>query len=258
MTDTTPLALITGANRGIGRATALELARRGHDVVVTYRSHADEAAGVVAEIQGLGRRAAALELDTADVASIERLVAALPGALRDSFGRETLDVLINNAGMGADTQLGATTAEVLDRLYATHVRGVYLLTQALATPTTGGSLLADGASVVNLGTGLTRFVHVGRDAYAAMKGAVGVLTRYWAQELGPRGIRVNTVAPGPVETAFSGWEGNAQVRKVFADGAAAGRSAVAEDISGVIASLVQPGSAWVTAQRIEASGGYRL
>ncbi|WP_062385383.1 SDR family NAD(P)-dependent oxidoreductase [Demequina iriomotensis] len=253
-----PLALVTGANRGIGRATAEELARRGHDVVLTYRGHADEAAHAVAAIEALGRRAAALRLDIADPADVERFVGELRTTLRSTWGRDAVDVLVNNAGAGADTRLGATTAEVLDTLYATHVRGIYLLTQALATPTDGVALLADGGSIVNLGTGLTRFVHIGRDAYAAMKGAVGVLTGYWAQELGPRGIRVNTVAPGPVETHFSGWVGNDAVRQVFADGTALGRSAVATDIAGVIASVADPASAWVTAQRIEASGGYRL
>ncbi len=257
-TTTAPLALVTGANRGIGRATAEELARRGHDLILTYRSHADEAAEVVAAVEALGRTAVALPLDTAQPEDIARFVGALDGILAATFSRDSIDVLVNNAGFGADTQLGATTAQVLDDLYATHVRGVYLLTQALAVRGSEPSLLADGGSIVNLGTGLTRFVHVGRDAYAAMKAAVGVFTRYWAEELGPRGIRVNTVAPGPVETHFSGWVGNEAVRKVFADGTALGRSANAEDIAGVIASIVEPGSAWVTAQRLEASGGYRL
>ncbi|WP_062464119.1 SDR family NAD(P)-dependent oxidoreductase [Demequina soli] len=253
-----PLALVTGANRGIGRATAEELARRGHDVVLTYRGHAEEAAEAVEAIAALGRTAIALRLDVASTEDVARFVPELRAAIRDTWGRDTLDVLVNNAGAGADTRLGATTADVLDALYATHVRGAYLLTQAIAAPAEGAPLLADGGSIVNLGTGLTRFVHVGRDAYAAMKGAVGVLTGYWAQQLGSRGIRVNTVAPGPVETHFSGWMGDEKVRQVFADGTALGRSAVATDVAGVIASLVAPGSAWVTAQRIEASGGYRL
>ncbi|WP_084125180.1 SDR family NAD(P)-dependent oxidoreductase [Demequina sp. NBRC 110054] len=257
-TSRTPLALVTGANRGIGRATAEELARRGFDLVLTYRSHAEEAEEVAAAIEALGRRAVTVPLDVARPEDIDRFAGDLRTMLARDFGDAGLDVLVNNAGFGADTRLGETTAQVLDDLYATHVRGAYLLTQALATPVEGETLLEDGASIVNLGTGLTRFVHLGRDAYAAMKAAVGVLTRYWAEQLGPRGIRVNTVAPGPVETHFSGWVGNETVREVFADGTALGRSAVAEDISGVIASLVEPGSAWVTAQRIEASGGYRL
>ncbi|WNM28008.1 SDR family oxidoreductase [Demequina capsici] len=255
---TSPIALVTGANRGIGRATVEELARRGHDIVLTYRSHADEAAEAVRVVEAEGRRAVALQLDIADAAAIEPFVAALRAALHETWGATTIDALVNNGGMGATTTLGTTGVQVLDELFATHVRGVYLLTQALATPAEGDPLLADGGSIVNLGTGLTRFVHVGRDAYAAMKGAVGVLTGYWAQELGPRGIRVNTVAPGPVETQFSGWVGDDTQRKVFADATALGRSSVASDIAGVIATLVEPGAAWVTAQRIEASGGYRL
>ncbi|WP_084078940.1 SDR family NAD(P)-dependent oxidoreductase [Demequina sp. NBRC 110057] len=254
----TDITLITGANRGIGRATALELVRRGHDVVLTYRSHRDEADAVVADIEAMGRRAVALELDIADADAIAPFAQALRAALAEHWDGAALTAVINNAGQGADTTLATTDAATLDALYATHVRGVYLLTQAIAAPANGAPLLADGGAVLLLGTGLTRFVHVGRDAYAAMKGAVDVLTRYWAQELGGRGIRVNQVAPGPVETAFSGWEGNEQVRQVFAEGTALGRSATADDIAGVIAGVLDPGAAWVTAQRIEASGGYRL
>lgn len=254
----TEITLITGANRGIGRATALELARRGHDVILTYRSHGQEADAVVAEIAALGRRAAAVKLDVADAAAIPPFADALRSVLAEQWAGAPLTAVVNNAGQGADTTLATTDAETLDALYATHVRGVYLLTQALTASENGGALLADGGAVVLLGTGLTRFVHVGRDAYAAMKGAVDVLTRYWAQELGPRGIRVNQVAPGPVETAFSGWEGNEQVRRVFADGTALGRSATADDVAGVIAGVLDSGATWVTAQRIEASGGYRL
>lgn len=254
----TPITLITGANRGIGRATAVELARRGHDIVLTYRSHSEEADAVVAEVEALGRRAAALALDVADASAVVPFAGRLREVLSTRWGTTQLTAIVNNAGQGADTTLATTDAATLDALYATHVRGVYLLTQALVTPADGESLLSDGGAVVLLGTGLTRFVHVGRDAYAAMKGAVDVLTRYWAQELGARGIRVNQVAPGPVETAFSGWEGNERVRKVFADATALGRTAVADDIAGVIAGVVDPGAGWVTAQRIEASGGYRL
>ncbi len=253
-----PLALVTGASRGIGRATALELARRGYDLVLTYRTHPEEGEAVAAEILALGRSALVLPLDVADPDSIERFVRALGARLDGEPGDARLQVLVNNAGHSGATRLGETSIEVLDGLYATHVRGTYLLTQALAAPATGEPLLADGGSIVNLGTGLTRFVTLGYDAYASMKGAVGVLTRYWAQQLGPRGIRVNTVAPGPVETDFSGWKGNDAVRQMFADDTALGRGAVADDAAGVIASLVTPDTAWVNAQRIEASGGYRL
>lgn len=254
----TQITLITGANRGIGRATALELARQGHDIVLTYRSHAQEADAVVADIEALGRRAVALALDVADASAIAPFAARLREELASRWAGVQLTAIVNNAGHGADTTLATTEAATLDGLYATHVRGVYLLTQALVTPADAAPLLADGGDVVLLGTGLTRFVHVGRDAYAAIKGALDVLTRYWAQELGARGIRVNMVAPGPVETAFSGWEGNDQVRRVFADATALGRGALAEDVAGVIAGVLAPGAGWVTAQRIEASGGYRL
>ena len=186
---TTKIALITGGNRGLGRATALALAGTGTDVILTYRSNADEAAAVVDEITARGRRAVALRLDTTDVA-FDGFVDAVRAALKETWDRDTFDHLVNNAGIAASTPLGETTSETLDSLFAVHVKGVFLLTQALVP------LLADGGRIVNTSSGLARFTGPGYSAYGAMKGAVEVLTRYWAQELGPRGITVNVVAPG--------------------------------------------------------------
>jgi NAD(P)-dependent dehydrogenase (short-subunit alcohol dehydrogenase family) len=250
---TAKIALITGGNRGLGRATALALAGAGTDVVLTYRSNADEAAAVVDEITARGRRAVALRLDTTDVA-FDGFVDAVRGVLKETWDRDTFDHLVNNAGISASTPLGETTPETLDALYAVHVKGVFLLTQALVP------LLADGGRIINTSSGLARFTGPGYSAYGAMKGAVEVLTRYWAQELGPRGITVNVVAPGPVATDFGGGylRDNPQVREAMGARAALGRIGEPDDIGALVAALLAEGTHWMTGQRIEASGGTLL
>jgi NAD(P)-dependent dehydrogenase (short-subunit alcohol dehydrogenase family) len=254
MTTTTsaPIALITGGNRGLGRATALALAAAGVDPIITYRSNEAEAAEVVAAVQALGRRAAALALDTADVASFGAFAEALRGTLFD--GRDTFDILVNNAGHGLYATIAETTEQQFDDLFAVHVKGVFFLTQTLM------ALLADGGQVVNVSSGLTRLTAPGSGAYAAAKSAVETLTRYLALELGARGITVNVVAPGAVPTDF----GNGHVREdpalqeLLVGQTALGRLATAEDIGLAIAGLVTTSGRWITAQRIEASGGLRL
>lgn len=247
-------ALVTGGNRGLGRAAALALAADGTDVVLTYRQHEDEATTVVDEVTATGRRAAALRLDTGDAAD----VAAFPGRLAEvlsTWGEDRFDVLVNNAGHAVPTPLGGTTAEDLQSLFDVHVRGVFLLTQGLAP------LLRDGGRVVNLSSGLARFVHPGGlSAYGAMKAAVEALTRYWALELGERGVTVNVVAPGPVATDFGGGRVRdaADVRAALGAQAALGRVGEAADIGPVVAALASPALGWVTGQRLEASGGTRL
>jgi NAD(P)-dependent dehydrogenase (short-subunit alcohol dehydrogenase family) len=252
MTDP-KIALITGGNRGLGRATALALAEAGTDVVLTYRSNADEAAAVVDEITALGRRAVALQLDTTDVA-FDGFVDALRSALKETWDRDTVDHLVNNAGVGATTPLGETTPETLDTLFAVHVKGVYLLTQALLP------LLADGGRIINTSSGLARFTGPGYSAYGAMKGAVEVLTRYWAQELGLRGITVNVVAPGPIATDFGGGylRDSDQVRDHLSGLIAMGHVGDPDDIGAAVAALASDAMGWVTGQRVEASGGMNL
>ena len=176
------------------------------------------------------------------------------GVLKETWDRDTFDHLVNNAGISASTPLGETTPETLDALYAVHVKGVFLLTQALVP------LLADGGRIINTSSGLARFTGPGYSAYGAMKGAVEVLTRYWAQELGPRGITVNVVAPGPVATDFGGGylRDNPQVREAMGARAALGRIGEPDDIGALVAALLADGTHWMTGQRIEASGGTLL
>ena len=247
----TSITLVTGASRGLGRNTALSIARHGGDVVVTYHSRSDEAQAVVAEIQSLGRKAVALQLDTGDVAAFAPFAERLRSALRDTWSRDTLDHLINNAGHGDYALIGDTTEAQFDGLVNVHFKGVYFLTQTLLP------LIADGGRIVNLSSGLTRTSFPGYAVYAAAKGAVEVLTRYMAKELGARGIAVNTVAPGAIETDFGGGavRDNPDINKLFAGMTALGRVGVPDDIGPMIASLLSQDNRWVTAQRIEVSGG---
>jgi len=248
------IALITGGSRGLGRSTALKLAEQGVDVVLTYRSNASEAAKVVAQIEQMGRRAVALPLDVGDSKSFRDFAAVLKRTLAQTWQREQFDFLVNNAGMGVHASFAETTEAQFDELVNVHFKGTFFLTQALLP------LLTDGGRIVNISSGLARFALPGYAAYAAMKGGVEVLTRYLAKELGARGISVNTVAPGAIETDFGGGavRDNAQLNAMVASQTALGRVGLPDDIGGAIASLLSPGSAWVNAQRIEVSGGQSI
>ncbi|MBB3222363.1 SDR family NAD(P)-dependent oxidoreductase [Pseudoduganella umbonata] len=250
----TTISLVTGASRGLGRNTALAIARGGGDVILTYQSRAEDAQAVVAEIEALGRKALAFRLDSGDTASFPAFAETLHGALRDTWQRDTFDHLVNNAGHGEYAPLADTTEAQFDRLVDVHFKGVFFLTGALLP------LLADGGRIVNLSSGLTRITFPGYAAYAAMKGAVEVMTRYMAKEFGGRGIAVNTVAPGAIETDFGGGavRDNADLNRTLAQMTALGRVGVADDIGPMIASLLSPGNRWVTGQRIEVSGGQGL
>lgn len=247
----TKIALVTGASCGLGRNTALSIARHGGDVVLTYHNRVDEAEAVVEEIQAMGRKAVALQLDTGEVGAFTGFAERLQATLRETWNRETFDHLVNNAGHGDYALIGQTTEEQFDRLVDVHFKGVYFLTQTLLP------LLADGGRIVNLSSGLTRVCFPGYGAYAAVKGAVEVLTRYMAKELGSRGIAVNTVAPGAIETDFGGGavRDNQEINKLFAGLTALGRVGVPDDIGPMVASLLAEENRWVNAQRIEVSGG---
>lgn len=248
------ITLVTGASRGLGRSTALSIARHGGDVVLTYQSRSEDAQAVVAEIQGMGRKAVALQLDTGDTATFASFADQLRKALHDTWSSETIDHLVNNAGHGDYALISQTTEAQFDRLVNVHFKGVFFLTQTLLP------LIADGGRIVNLSSGLTRMTNPGYAAYAAAKGAVEVLTRYLAKELGERGITVNTVAPGAIETDFGGGvvRDNPDVNKHLAEVTALGRVGLPDDIGPMIASLLSEDNRWVNAQRIEVSGGQGL
>ncbi|MEU7887646.1 SDR family oxidoreductase [Microbispora bryophytorum] len=245
------IALITGGNRGLGRATALALAERGVDVVITYRAGKDQAEEVVESVTALGRTAVALPLDTAVVARFGDFTDELRRTLRERWHRDDFDYLVNNAGIAVTAAFADTTESEFDALIDVHLKGVFFLTQKLLP------LIADGGRIVNLSTGLTRFTSVGQAAYASVKGAVEVLTRYLAKELGPHGITVNTVAPGPVATDFAGgvMRDDEGFRAMLASQTALGRVGEPADVGGAIGALLADGSGWITGQRVEVSGG---
>jgi NAD(P)-dependent dehydrogenase (short-subunit alcohol dehydrogenase family) len=249
----TKIALITGANRGLGRAAALALAAEGLDVMVTYRSNEDEANGTVADVERQGRRGVALRLDTIATGTFAAFAGDVRAALA-AWDRDKLDVLVNNAGSAQAAPFGETTEAQFDEMFGVHVKGPYFLTQELLP------LLADGGAIVNLSTGLTRFANAGYSAYGAAKGAIDVLTRYQALELGPRAIAVNAIAPGPTATDFGGghMRDDEALRAHLASLIAMGRVGEPEDVGAAIAGLVVHSGRWTTGQRIEVSGGTRL
>jgi len=248
------LALVTGGSRGLGKSMALHLAQRGVDVILTYRTRADEARKVVDAIRAMGRKAVALPLDAGDTKSFGPFVESVREALADAWKRHDLDALVNNAGHGAYASFAQTSEAQFDDLMNTHLKGPFFLTQRLLP------LIADGGRIVNVSSGLARFSLPGYAAYAVMKGGVEVLTRYLAAELGPRRISVNTIAPGAIATDFGGGavRDNPELNAMIAGQTALGRVGVADDIGGAVALLLAPESRWINGQRIEASGGIHL
>ena len=248
------ITLVTGSSRGLGRNTALAVARSGGDVIVTYHSRADEAEAVVAEIEALGRKAASLQLDTSKAATFPDFADRLRTALNQTWQRATFDHLVNNAGYGEYALIAETTEAQFDAMVAVHFKGTFFLTQTLLP------LIADGGRVVNLSTGLTRFALPGYAAYAAAKAAVEVLSVYMAKEFGARGIAVNTVAPGAIETDVGGGavRDNAELNQHLSSITALGRVGVPDDIGPMIAALLGDANRWVNAQRIEVSGGQAI
>jgi NAD(P)-dependent dehydrogenase (short-subunit alcohol dehydrogenase family) len=251
--DVRRVAVVTGGSRGIGRSAVLELAARGVDVVFTYCTNAEAADEVAAEGREHGRRVTALRLDVADVDVLDSFVDNLRVELSD-MGADRFDYLVNNAGIWHTASFTDTTAADLDRLYAVNVRGVFLVTQKLVP------LLRDHGRILNLSSGLVRFVFPGKAAYAVSKGAIEPLTRYLAAELGARGIRVNTLAPGATATDFSGGviRDDPNYRKRVGDITALGRPAEPEEIGSVVAALLSDDMRWINGERVEASGGMRL
>ena len=247
------IALITGGSRGLGRNMAHHLAAKGTDIIFTYRTRKDEADAVVADLALMGRKAVALQLDTGKIAEFDAFAAKVRETLKD-WGRDDFDYLINNAGIGLHTPFMQTTEAQFDELMNIHVKGVFFLTQKLLP------MIKDGGRILNLSTGLARFTYPGYAAYASMKGAVEVLTRYLAKELGERRITVNVLAPGAIETDFGGGtlRDNAQVNAFVASQTALGRTGLPDDIGGAVSVLLSDEAGWINGQRIEASGGQGL
>ncbi|REG99024.1 SDR family oxidoreductase [Flavobacterium aquicola] len=248
------IALVTGGSRGLGKNMALSLAKKGLDVVLTYHSKKAEAEEVVSEIEKLGRKAVALQLNVSDVSGFDSFFQNAKSALQNTFGTDKIDFLINNAGVGAYASFAETTEAQFDDMVNIHFKGAFFLTQKAL------DILNDGGGIVNISSGLARFSYPGYAAYASMKGAIETLTSYQAQELGARKIRVNIVAPGAIETDFGGGavRDNEQLNQQIASQTALGRVGLPDDIGSVVAFLCTPDSKWVNGQRIEVAGGIHL
>ncbi len=248
------IALITGGSRGLGRNMALSMARKGIDSVITYHANAGAATEVVEEIKAVGANAVALQLDTGDSASFAGFANNLRESLASNWQRERFDFLINNAGIGRYASISKTEEEQFDELMRVHLKGPFFLTQTLLP------IIEDGGSIVNISSGLARFSLAGYAAYAMMKGGIEVLTRYLAVELGPRRIRVNTVAPGAIETDFGGGtvRDNKDLNNLIASQTPLGRVGLPEDIGGAVALLLREEAGWINGQRIEVAGGIHM
>ncbi len=253
-TTNASIALITGGSRGLGRSIALKLAEQGTDIILTYRSDQRAAQEVVRLVEASGRRAVALQLEVADTAAYPDFVRRVKASLAETWRRDRFDKLVNNAGSGVHASFAETTEAQFDELVAVHLKATFFLTQKLLP------LIDDGGRIVNTSSGLARFTVPGYAAYAVMKGGVEVLTRYLAKELAPRGITVNTIAPGPIETDFNGGvvRDNAQVNAQLASLSALGRVGLPDDVGGAVAALLSDGTGWISGQRIEVSGGTLL
>lgn len=252
--DKLKIALVTGSSRGLGKSTVLTLARKGVDVIVTYHSNQEEANKVVSKIKEIGAKAVALQLDTSNTKTFDGFVAQVKQSLQDKWQTERFDFLVNNAGVGIYASFADTTEDDFEQLMNIHVKGVFFLTQKLLP------LINDGGRIVNISSGLARVALPGYAAYGTMKGAIEVLTRYMAKELGQRQIAVNVVAPGAIETDFAGGavRDNPELNSFIASQTALGRVGLPNDIGGAISALLSEDNRWVNAQRIEVSGGVFL
>jgi NAD(P)-dependent dehydrogenase (short-subunit alcohol dehydrogenase family) len=248
------IALITGGSRGLGQNAALKIAEKGIDVIITYLNNKEKADEVVAEIIKKGQKATAFQLDTSNTKEFAPFTEKLVSYLKNEYGKSNFDFLINNAGTGGHTAFVNATEEEFDTLVNVHYKGVYFLTQKLLPH------LNDGGGIINISSGLARFSHPNTSIYASVKGAIEVVTRILAVELGERKIRVNTVAPGAVATDFNGGtvRDNEKVNQMVANITALGRAGVPDDIGGVIAFLCTEDARWINGQRIEVSGGMHL
>ncbi|MFU2315186.1 SDR family NAD(P)-dependent oxidoreductase [Rahnella sp. PCH160] len=245
------IAIVTGGSRGLGRNAIEKLAKKGVDVIFTYHSQSEAAKTVVQAVEASGGKAVALALNTGETGSFDAFVAEVKTQLQQVWQRGTFDFLVNNAGVGLHEAFTDTTEEQFDLMMNVHLKGPFFLTQKLLP------LMADGGRILNISSGLARFSLPGSSAYAIMKGAVEVLTRYQAKELGARGITANVLAPGAIETDFSGGmvRDNPQVNQIVSANTALGRAGLPDDIGGMVALMLSDEAGWMNAQRVEASGG---
>lgn len=248
------IALITGGSRGLGKSMALAIAKKGIDVMLTYNTNKEAADNVVAEIESLGQKAVAFQLDTSDTKLFDNFIKQAASYLQAQTGSPNFDYLINNAGTALYALAAETTEEQLDIIFNIHYKGVFFLTQKVLP------YINDGGGIVNISSGLARMTYPGSSVYTSMKGAVEILTRYLAKELGPRKIRVNVIAPGAIETDFGGGRtrDNKEINERIASLTAIGRVGLPGDIGGVVAFLCTEDAGWINAQRIEVSGGQAL
>ncbi|QIY89689.1 SDR family NAD(P)-dependent oxidoreductase [Chryseobacterium gallinarum] len=254
MTTKTNIALVTGGNRGLGKNSALKIAQKGLDVIITYRSNKDEAEAVVEEIRKMGRNAVAFQLDTKNIKSFDAFVKEVTDYLQQNTGNSRIDYLINNAGTALYSPITEVTEEQLDDMVDIHFKGVFFLTQKLLP------VMNDGGGIINISSGLARFATPGSSVYGAVKAGVEMLTKYMAKELGERKIKANVIAPGAVETDFGGGRvrDNKEINAVVARATALGRVGLPDDIGGVVAFLCTEDARWINGQRIEVSGGMFL
>lgn len=248
------IAIVTGGSRGLGKEMALSLAKKGIDVIITYRTKEAESQDVVNQIEGMGQKATAIYLDMSDFSSLDEFVTILIQTLQTRWNTVSFDFLINNAGMGATVPFEQVTEELFNDFLNVHFKGIYFLIQKCLPN------INHGGCIINISTGTTRFSNPGYSVYASMKGAIEVFTKYLAKELGAKGVRANVVAPGPVETDFNNAtiRSNPQMKERLSSLSPLGRVGKPDDIGGVVAFLCTDEAYWINGQRIEVSGGINL
>jgi len=243
------IVIITGGSRGLGASAAIQCARRGMGVILTYNSNAEAAAKVVATIEAEGGKAAALRLDVADSTSFSGFREKVREVLSSGWNRTEFDSLVNNAGYGLYNPIATVTEEEFDGLFRVHLKGPFFLTQALLP------LMADGGHIINVASATSRVATAGVAPYASFKGGLEVLTRYMAKEFGDRRIRANSIAPGPIRTELGGGLSD-EFEALLAGQTALGRVGQPDDVGCMIASLLSDDNRWINAQNIEVAGGY--
>ena len=248
------IAIVTGGSRGLGKDMALSIAKKGIDVILTYNTNEALALDVVNEIELMGVKAAALHLNMSDFNSLTGFVNNVSSLLAAQFNTNHVDFIVNNAGMGKTVPFTDVTEAIFDDFLNVHFKSVYFLTQKIV------AIMNDGGAVINISTGTTRFSNPGYSVYASMKGAIEVFTKYLAKELGPKGIRANVIAPGPVETDFNNGaiKNSPQFKAMLGTMSPLGRVGAADDLGGVVAFLCTDDARWINGQRIEVSGGINV